>query len=171
MRAAFRRKRASAMKNLPSMRGSRSWIRPFPLAAWRCRSSPKWPSSSSSAASPMRLGWCYGEVAELDVRSLQRRPDRSATSCRSTRGEVHLCYAITEENAGSDPGAIKTTAERHGDHYLINGEKWHVTSYNLANHMVVQAKGCKSGEHCLFFCPIDAPGVRGQAHAALRPYL
>ena len=44
--------------------------------------------------------------------------------------------------------------------YVITGEKWHVTSYNQASLMIVQAhKGGGSGEHCLFFCPVDAPGV------------
>lgn len=76
-----------------------------------------------------------------------------------TRGEKHLCYSITEEDAGSDPDAIKATAIRHGDHYLVSGVKWHVTSYNLANLMIVQAK-LQGGEHCLFFCPVDAEGVR-----------
>ena len=44
----------------------------------------------------------------------------------------------------------------------ITGEKWHVTSYNLASHIVVQAKlagGSYAGEHCLFVCPADAHGV------------
>jgi alkylation response protein AidB-like acyl-CoA dehydrogenase len=79
-----------------------------------------------------------------------------------TRGEIHLCYAITEENAGSDPSAIATTARREGDSYFITGEKWHVTSHNLASHMVVQARladGHHEGEHCLFLCPADAKGV------------
>jgi alkylation response protein AidB-like acyl-CoA dehydrogenase len=71
---------------------------------------------------------------------------------------VHLCYAITEENAGSDPSGIETTALRQGDHYAISGEKWHVTSYNLATTVIVQAK-LAGGEHCLFFCAADAPGV------------
>jgi alkylation response protein AidB-like acyl-CoA dehydrogenase len=88
-----------------------------------------------------------------------------------TRGEIHLCYAITEEDAGSDPGAIATTARREDDRYLISGEKWHVTSHNLASHIVVQAKlthGAHQGEHCLFVCPANSPGitiVRSPAYA------
>ncbi len=46
------------------------------------------------------------------------------------RGEREECYAITEEGAGSDVDAIVATARRDGDDYLLNGEKWHVTSYN-----------------------------------------
>ena len=56
------------------------------------------------------------------------------------RGERHVCYAITEADAGSDPDAIRTTARRDGDHYVVSGEKWHVTSANLADTIIVQAK-------------------------------
>ncbi len=104
------------------------------------------------------LGWCYGEVQSWMFEACNADQVKRYI-LPTTRGEVHLCYAITEEDAGSDPGAIKATAIRHGDHYLVSGEKWHVTSYNLANTMVVQAK-LQSGEHCLFFCPINVPGVR-----------
>jgi alkylation response protein AidB-like acyl-CoA dehydrogenase len=78
------------------------------------------------------------------------------------RGERHVCYAITEEDAGSDPSEIRTTARRDGDHYVISGEKWHVTSFNLADTVIVQAKiegGENDGAHALFFCPADAQGV------------
>src|SRR5439155_11706973 len=46
------------------------------------------------------------------------------------RGELRECYAITEEAAGSDVDAIAATAERDGDDYVLNGVKWHVTSFN-----------------------------------------
>ena len=84
------------------------------------------------------LGWCYGEVQSWMFEACSADQVQRYI-LPTTRGEVHLCYAITEEDAGSDPSAIKATAIRHGDHYLITGEKWHVTSYNLANTMVVQA--------------------------------
>jgi acyl-CoA dehydrogenase len=103
------------------------------------------------------LSWCYGEAQSWMFEACNEDQIKR-TILPITRGEVHLCYAITEEDAGSDPAAIKTTAERQGDHYLINGEKWHVTSYNLANTAIVQAK-LASGDHCLFFCPADAPGL------------
>lgn len=107
------------------------------------------------------LGWCYGEAQGWMFEAFN--DDQIARFVMPvTRGEIHLCYAITEENAGSDPAAIATTAKREGDNYVIAGEKWHVTSHNLASHMVVQAKlalGAHEGEHCLFICPADAPGV------------
>ena len=51
-------------------------------------------------------------------------------SCPTVRGEREECYAITEEGAGSDVDAIEATARRDGDDYLLNGVKWHVTSFN-----------------------------------------
>jgi acyl-CoA dehydrogenase len=76
------------------------------------------------------------------------------------RGEIHECYAITEEGAGSDVGAIATTARREGDEYVIAGEKWHVTSANLADIVFVQARLEHSGEHAMFIVDMDSPGVR-----------
>jgi acyl-CoA dehydrogenase len=75
-------------------------------------------------------------------------------------GEIHECYAITEEGAGSDVDAITTTARRDGDHYVIDGIKWHVTSANLADVVFVQAKLADSGAHAMFIVDMDTPGVR-----------
>ncbi len=77
-------------------------------------------------------------------------------------GDMHECYAITEEGAGSDVDGIEATAHREDDDYILNGEKWHVTSANLAAYVFFQAKlvdGPNAGRHVLFFVDIDAPGV------------
>lgn len=79
------------------------------------------------------------------------------------RGERHECYAITEEGAGSDVDAIRATARREGDTYVLNGTKWHVTSFNVADYCFFQAKlesGPHAGEHAMFFVDKDTPGVR-----------
>jgi acyl-CoA dehydrogenase len=78
------------------------------------------------------------------------------------RGEREECYAITEENAGSDVAAIEATARRDGDGYLLNGVKWHVTSFNTADYAFFQAKldgGPQDGEHAMFFVDLPSPGV------------
>ena len=77
-------------------------------------------------------------------------------------GRIHECYAITEEHAGSDVDAIEATAERRGDEYVLSGEKWHVTSANLASYVFFQAKlvgGPNAGQHALFFVDMDSDGV------------
>ena len=78
------------------------------------------------------------------------------------RGEKHEAYAITEEFAGSDVSALETTARRDGDDYIINGVKWHVTSYNLADYVFVQARlvgGEHEGDHVLLVVDLPSPGV------------
>jgi acyl-CoA dehydrogenase len=80
----------------------------------------------------------------------------------SVRGEKHEAYAITEEFAGSDVSALATTARREGDEYVVNGIKWHVTSYNLAHYCFVQAVlvgGEFAGQHVLLVVDLPWPGV------------
>src|SRR5437588_685777 len=58
--------------------------------------------------------------------------------------------------ADAEPG------RREGDEYVLDGEKWHVTSANLADHCFFQAKlaeGPRAGGHAMFIVDLDAPGV------------
>ena len=76
----------------------------------------------------------------------------------SVRGEMHEAYAITEEFAGSDVSALQTTVRRDGDGYVINGIKWHVTSFNLADYVFVE--GVLDGaDHVLLVVDLPWPGV------------
>jgi len=80
----------------------------------------------------------------------------------AVRGEREECYAITEEGAGSDVAAIEATVRRDGDAYLLNGTKWHVTSYNTADFAFFQGKldgGPHDGEHAMFLVDLPSPGV------------
>ena len=80
----------------------------------------------------------------------------------TVRGEREECYAITEEGAGSDVDGIVATARRDGDDYLLDGEKWHVTSYNTADYAFFQGKlvgGEHDGEHAMFLVDLPSPGV------------
>ena len=74
-------------------------------------------------------------------------------------GDREECYAITEEGAGSDVDAIEATARRDGGDYLLNGVKWHVTSYNSADFAFFQAK-LPGGDHAIFLVDLPSPGVR-----------
>jgi alkylation response protein AidB-like acyl-CoA dehydrogenase len=72
------------------------------------------------------------------------------------------CYAITEEGAGSDVAAIRATARRDGGDYVLDGEKWHVTSYNEAAYAFFQAvltEGPHAGEQAMFVVDLPSPGV------------
>jgi acyl-CoA dehydrogenase len=74
-------------------------------------------------------------------------------------GEREECYAITEEGAGSDVDAIEAAAYRDGEEYVLNGVKWHVTSYNTADFAFFQAK-LPGGDHAMFLVDLPSPGVR-----------
>jgi acyl-CoA dehydrogenase len=81
----------------------------------------------------------------------------------TVRGEREECYAITEEGAGSDVDGIVATARPDGGEYVLNGEKWHVTSYNSADYAFFQGKltgGPHQGEHAMFLVDLPSPGVR-----------
>ena len=77
------------------------------------------------------------------------------------RGERRDAYAITEEDAGSDPTMVETTAVRDGDSWAISGEKWHVTSGDVADffllHTHVDGDPAKA---TIFLVDKDRSGVR-----------
>jgi alkylation response protein AidB-like acyl-CoA dehydrogenase len=78
-------------------------------------------------------------------------------------GKRRECYAITEAESGSDPQAIASTARREGGQYVIDGEKWFVTSANKADFLFLQARvqgGAEDGQQALFLVDLDAPGIR-----------
>jgi glutaryl-CoA dehydrogenase len=76
---------------------------------------------------------------------------------RLGRGESIGCFGLTEADGGSDPGAMKTTAEHKGDHWELNGAKMWITNGNLAQVAVVWAK-TKEGIRG-FLVPIPSPGL------------
>ena len=70
--------------------------------------------------------------------------------------------AITEPGAGSDSAAIKTTATRDGDDYVINGEKIYITAGGRCDHVVVWASlDLKVGRPAIksFVVPKGTPGM------------
>ena len=55
-------------------------------------------------------------------------------------GEKRGGLALTEPHAGSDVQSIRTTAKKHGDHYLINGSKMFITNARHGNILAVAVK-------------------------------
>ena len=58
----------------------------------------------------------------------------------SITGDKIGCLCITEPFGGSDVSGMKTTAERKGDHYIINGSKTFITNGIYSDYLVVAAK-------------------------------
>jgi len=62
-------------------------------------------------------------------------------------GQVLGAFALTEPHAGSDPMSQSTRAERHGDHYVINGSKRFITSGKNAGVTIITAKTDETKRH------------------------
>ncbi|HRI10543.1 MAG TPA: acyl-CoA dehydrogenase family protein [Nannocystaceae bacterium] len=71
------------------------------------------------------------------------------------RGELIGCFGLTEPNAGSDPGSMRTVARQDGPggDYVLNGQKFWITNAPIADVAVVWAKTLDHGS--------DAPVIRG----------
>ena len=79
-------------------------------------------------------------------------------------GAVRSAFAMTEPapGGGSDPGMIRTRAERRGDRYIIHGRKWFITGAGEAAHVILIARTSDDPRHGLtaFLHHRDDPGWR-----------
>ncbi len=76
---------------------------------------------------------------------------------RLARGEIIGAFALTEANSGSDASSLVTTAERRGDHYVLNGSKRFITSAGHAGVYTVMASTDRSkGPHGVTSFLVDA---------------
>ncbi|WDP89542.1 MAG: acyl-CoA dehydrogenase family protein [Desulfobacter sp.] len=77
------------------------------------------------------------------------------------KGEMVAAIAVTEPDAGSDVAALKTTAVREGDHYILNGSKTFITNGLQADFLTLLARTSdEPGYHSfsLFVVPTDIEG-------------
>ena len=77
------------------------------------------------------------------------------------KGDMVAAIAVTEPDAGSDVAAIKTTAVKQGDHYILNGSKTFITNGIQADYLTLLARTSdEPGYHSfsLFVVPTDLPG-------------
>ncbi len=52
-------------------------------------------------------------------------------------GSWKLCFAVTEPNAGTNTFQVQTVARRHGDTYVVNGQKTFITGVDIADYMLL----------------------------------
>jgi butyryl-CoA dehydrogenase len=80
---------------------------------------------------------------------------------RLARGEWLGCFCLTEPHTGSDAAALRTTARRDGDHWVLNGTKQFITTGKEGQLAIVFAvtdpSADKKGISC-FLVPTDTPG-------------
>src|SRR5918911_455818 len=90
---------------------------------------------------------------------------------RAARGVAIAAFALTEEEAGSDVAAIRTTARREGDTYVIDGSKRFISNAGLADFYTVFARtGTRAdgrAELSAFIVGARMPGFRVAARTGL----
>jgi butyryl-CoA dehydrogenase len=77
------------------------------------------------------------------------------------RGDMLGAFCLTEPHVGSDASALRTTATRDGDHYVLNGVKQFITSGKYADVAIVMAvtdKGAGKKGISAFWVPTATPG-------------
>jgi acyl-CoA dehydrogenase len=79
-------------------------------------------------------------------------------------GRVRSAFVMTEPHpgGGSDPGMMRTTAVREGDHYVVHGHKWFITGAGEAAHFILIARTSDDARrgHTAFLFHRDDPGWR-----------
>ena len=79
-------------------------------------------------------------------------------------GEKLGCFALTEPDAGSDPAALRTSARRDGDHYVIDGNKVFITNGTDADVALVFATVDPALKHKGMVCFIVPEDTAGYSH-------
>lgn len=104
------------------------------------------------------LSWCFSEPQSWMFEACTE-PQIAKYILPMMRGELKDCYAITESGPGSDIAGLTATATRDGDDYVLNGEKWYVTSANLADYFWFQARLRDEDDEALFLVDKGTEGI------------
>jgi len=104
------------------------------------------------------LSWCFSEPQSWMFGACNEKQIETYI-LPMMRGEKKDCYAITESGPGSDVSGLEATAVRSGSDYILNGEKWYVTSGNLADFFWFQARVPDEGSDALFLVDQGTAGI------------
>ncbi len=104
------------------------------------------------------LSWCFSEPQSWMFDACTEEQIEKYV-LPMMRGEKKDCFAITESGPGSDVASLTATAEKSGGDYILNGEKWYVTSANFADFFWFQARVTDENEDALFFVDMGTAGI------------
>ncbi len=120
-----------------------------------------------SLLGPLALNCAAPDEGNLHLLDQVATPEQRAQFLEPlARADQRSAFAMTEPppGAGSDPTALRTRAERDGDEWVVNGEKWLITGADGAGFFIVMAR---TGEAAtMFLVPADTPGLRVGEHAS-----
>ena len=86
-------------------------------------------------------------------------------------GEMVSCFSMTEPHAGADPKMFRCRAERDGDFWVINGEKWFSSNARWATFLIVMVVTDPDAppyqRMSMFIVPADTPGIHIRRNVGL----
>jgi glutaryl-CoA dehydrogenase len=97
-----------------------------------------------------------GSLAMFPIWAFGSEEQKQAWLPSMASGELIGCFGLTEADAGSDPGRMRTHARRDGDDWVLNGSKMWITNGSVADVAMVWAQtnnGIRG-----FIVPTDTPG-------------
>ena len=101
------------------------------------------------------------ELGSLGIKLAGNEAQKQRFLPKLATGEWLAAYALTEPGSGSDSAAMRTTARRESDEYVLNGGKRFITSAGVASVYVVFAKTDPEQGHpgiSAFVVEADTPG-------------
>src|ERR1041384_5064237 len=104
---------------------------------------------STGSASPARMRMVH-ELGTLPLRLFGTDEQKQRLLPRCASGEWSPAFALSEPEAGSDPGGMITKAVKDGDEWVITGSKNWISNLGIADFYIVFAKtdpsaGCSRG--------------------------
>jgi len=97
-----------------------------------------------------------GSLAMYPIRAYGSEQQKQQWLPAMAAGDAIGCFGLTESDAGSDPGAMRTVARQDGPDWVLNGSKMWITNGNFADVAVVWAQ--TDGGIRGFVVPTDTPG-------------
>jgi alkylation response protein AidB-like acyl-CoA dehydrogenase len=86
------------------------------------------------------LAFTYGGLGTYGITYAGNEHQKRKYLTKVVKGEMVGAFALTEPCAGSDVAAMRTTARREGDYYVLNGEKIFITFSDVAKFWLTFAK-------------------------------
>jgi len=122
-----------------------------------------WEETGRTIAFPRRKPWIFGHDVSPILLEFLRDDQKDEFLWPVLRGEKTAAFAQTEPDAGGDPGSMRTTAVRDGDHYVVNGMKRFITGADTADFVQIicvtdREKISRGGISCLL-AHMDTPGI------------
>src|SRR5919202_2130936 len=130
----------------------------------RCKSEASWCAyveELAKVSGTVSLMAAYVKLVSLPLLLAGTEEQRDKIIPRLISGEILGSFALSEPNVGSDPAALETRAERHGDVWLLNGQKRFIGNAGLSDVYVVFARTGGPGPRGVSAFLVDghSPGV------------